>query len=170
MGEKTYSHASHIDKVIKASAARNSARLVLCEMCRLAKFDRPEVTVSKSQLIRSTGYTRRTVQLALQWLREEGSIVPTVPLQDFVPGRGKAVTYRLHVVGQGGQDAPADDAQGAGQGGKATADEEGQGAQEQETGPDPVITRMREIQAERPGISVMRAYEVAQAETEGPKE
>jgi len=104
MSKKPYSHASHIHRVLKASKARCAARCILGELCRAAYFDRPETCVSKDQLINMTGYTRRTVQLALQFLREEGSIVPTVPLADFVPGRGKAVTYRLCVVGQGAGD------------------------------------------------------------------
>jgi len=145
MAAKPYSHASHIDKVLKASAARNSVRLVLCALCRMAKFDRPEVTASKAQLVQSTGYTRRTVQLALQWLREEGSIVPTVPLQDFVPGRGKAVTYRLHVVGQGGEDAPPDRAQDAGQGGRS------------------LVALANTIQAENPGMTFSDCLTAAKA-------
>jgi hypothetical protein len=111
MAEK-YSHARHIDKVLKASKARCAARAVLLEACRRAEFDRPETTFTKDQLQRSLGYTLKTIKAALQELRAEGSLAP---IRHFEGGRGNAVTYRLQAIGQGGQDAAPE--AGAGQAG-----------------------------------------------------
>lgn len=101
MGEK-YTPAGHADRVLKASRSRCSARAVLLEACRRAEFDRPETTFTKDQMQRSLGYSRRTIQLALQFLRAEGTLDP---IRHFEGGKGHAVTYRLKVIGQGGKSA-----------------------------------------------------------------
>lgn len=108
---EVYVHARHVDKVVKASSARCSARSVLLEICRRADYKRPESTFTKEQLSKSTGFVTRTIVTALQALRAEGSIVP---IQHFEGGRGRATTYRLCIVGQGAE-TPTDNPK-AGQG------------------------------------------------------
>lgn len=96
----TYSHSSHTLKVMKGSKARCGGRSVLSVMCMRSEFNRPEVTISKSELIKLTGLERKAVQKALVFLRAEKSIVP---IAHFEGGSGKAVTYRLDVIGQGAE-------------------------------------------------------------------
>jgi hypothetical protein len=142
-------------KALAGSNARYAARAVLMAACHgpWADFDSCHVIFTKAQMQQYVGVLdTKTMKAALRVLRLEGSLVP---VKNWQGGRHVPTTYSVQAVGQGGQ---------------ATADEAGQGAQEQETATDPVITRMREIQAQRSGINAMRAYEVAQAEIEGPKE
>lgn len=96
-----YTHAGHIHAVLQQSGVRLSKRLVLAELCRCAEFDRPEVTITKEQLCSMTGLCVRSVRMALQELRQRGIIVP---VRHFEGGRGRAVTYRLVAIGQGGDD------------------------------------------------------------------
>lgn len=98
MAERKYSHAGHVDRVCKASAAKNSARAVLLEACRRASHNAPETTFTKDQLCDTLGFTRRTVMKALQDLRAEGSLIP---IRNHAGGRGNATTYSLVIVGQG---------------------------------------------------------------------
>ena len=90
-----YSHARHVDRVVKASKSRCAARTVLLEACRRADFKKPETTVTKNQLEEMLGYSRKTIQRALQFLKDEGSLWP---VRNVEGGRGKAVTYRLQVI------------------------------------------------------------------------
>lgn len=92
----TYSHAAHMDAAIKSSKARNRARVVLLEAIRRASFGKPETTFTKEQIIETTGLCLRTVRMALCDLRGEGVLVP---VRNFEGGRGKAVTYRIEIVG-----------------------------------------------------------------------
>lgn len=97
-----YSHAAHMDAAIKASKARNGARVVLLEAIRRADFGKPETTFTKDQIVTTTGLCLRTVRMALCDLRAEGVLVP---VRNYEGGRGKAVTYRI--VNLGGQDGEA---------------------------------------------------------------
>jgi hypothetical protein len=90
-----YSHARHVDRVLKASKSRCAARTVLLEACRRADFGKPETTVTKNQLEEVLGYSRKTIQHALKVLKDEGSLLP---VRNVEGGRGKAVTYRLQVI------------------------------------------------------------------------
>lgn len=90
-----YSHARHVDRVVKASKSRCAARTVLLEACRRADFKKPETTVTKNQLEEMLGYDRKTIQRALKFLKDEGSLLP---VRNVEGGRGKAVTYRLQVI------------------------------------------------------------------------
>jgi hypothetical protein len=97
-GEKMkngYSHAAHVDAVIKSSRAKNGARAVLLEACRRATFGKPITTFTKNQIGETTGLCPRTVRMSLCDLRAEGVLVPVA---NFEGGRGKAVTYRLVIV------------------------------------------------------------------------
>ena len=95
MSDGKYSHARHVDRVVKASKSRCAARTVLLEACRRADFKKPETTVTKNQLEEMLGYSRKTIQRALQFLKDEGSLWPVRNVQG---GRGNAVTYRLQVI------------------------------------------------------------------------
>jgi hypothetical protein len=90
-----YSHARHVDRVLKASKSRGAARTVLLEACRRADFKKPETTVTKNQLQEMLGYHRKTIQRALRFLKDEGSLLP---VRNVEGGRGNAVTYRLQVI------------------------------------------------------------------------
>lgn len=104
-GEK-YNHARHTGQVVKASKARNGGKTVLFYMCSRAEFDRPEVTITKEQIQNVTGQDRKTVQRALAFLRDEGSIVP---IDGFAGGKGRAVTYKLVVIGTTADTVPQAD-------------------------------------------------------------
>ena len=95
MSDGKYSHARHVDRVLKASKSRCAARAVLLEACRRAEFGKPETTVTKNQLQEVLGYNRKTIQHALKVLKDEGSLLP---VRNVEGGRGKAVTYRLQVI------------------------------------------------------------------------
>lgn len=105
-----YSHARHIDKVLKGSQLKYSARAVLQEICRRAEFDRPESTITKPQLMRILGYDVKTIKHALAALRGEGCIVP---IAGFEGGKGRATTYRLVALGQGTEEEAEEAGQGA---------------------------------------------------------
>ena len=93
-----YSHAAHTTAVLKSSKLRLAARIVLQHLCARADFKKPEVKITKPQIIRDTGLERKAVQKALAALRLEGTIQP---IAHFEGGAGHAVTYRLCVVGEG---------------------------------------------------------------------
>jgi len=95
MSDGKYSHARHVDLVLKASKSRGAARTVLLEACRRADFGKPETTVTKNQLEEMLGYHRKTIKRALRFLKDEGSLWP---VRNVEGGRGKAVTYRLQVI------------------------------------------------------------------------
>ena len=95
MSDGKYSHARHVHRVLKASKSRCAARTVLLEACRRADFGKPETTVTKSQIEEALGYDRKTIQRALKFLKDEGSLFPA---RNVEGGRGKAVTYRLQVI------------------------------------------------------------------------
>jgi hypothetical protein len=95
----TYSHASHTDKLkksAKASGVRMGAMIVLQHLCARAEFDRPEVTITKPQMIRDLGLERKAVQSAVAKLRAVGVIVP---IKGFEGGSGVPVTYTLVDIG-----------------------------------------------------------------------
>lgn len=98
MAERKYSHAGHVDRVCKASAAKGRARAVLLEACRRAEHDKPEVTFTKDQICDTLNTSRRTVQRALQELRDEGALIP---IKNHAGGHAVATTYRLVIIGQG---------------------------------------------------------------------
>lgn len=98
-----YTPASHIDRVIKGSSARNSARVLLLEICRRSEFDKPESTFTKEQVSETTQLSPTSVVRALRELRKEGVIVP---VKGYTGGRGVAATYRLCIVGEGPEAAP----------------------------------------------------------------
>ena len=54
-----------------------------------------KTTVTKNQLEEMLGYDRKTIQRALKFLKDEGSLLP---VRNVEGGRGKAVTYRLQVI------------------------------------------------------------------------
>lgn len=93
---KRYTHQGHTNRVLAASKSRNGQRMVLLEMCRNAEFDRPEVTITKPQICNFTDLDRKTVQRAIRFLIEEGSIRA---IRNPQGGRGVAVTYELVIVG-----------------------------------------------------------------------
>lgn len=96
MAKSDYRHASHIDRVLKASGSKYAARAVLMEACRRADFRKPETTFTKSQLMEILGYSVNTIKSALVDLRSEGSLLP---IRNFKGGKGNAVTYRICIVG-----------------------------------------------------------------------
>ncbi len=93
-----YRHRKHMNAVLGGSNATYAAWAVLEAMVRLAEFDRPEVTVTKSQLMDEAKRSWPRIKIALKILREEGSIEP---IKNILGGRGNATTYRLCVIGQG---------------------------------------------------------------------
>jgi hypothetical protein len=103
----------HLNRALKASKASNSKFSVLQALCRLAEFQRPEVTFTHNQLMEDLRYCDKTIRAAVAFLRAEGSIVP---IRHFDGGRGRAPTYRICIVGQGAdQSAPEPEAEaGAG--------------------------------------------------------
>lgn len=113
--QQKYSHASHIDKVLKASKApaRQVARAVLQEACRRAEFDKPETTFTREQIEKAIRAERKSVQRGLKFLKDEGSLLP---IRKIEGGRGNAVTYRLQAIGQGGESAAPEVEAGAGGG------------------------------------------------------
>tara|TARA_R110002073_G_scaffold46499_2_gene126860 strand:+ start:6557 stop:6997 length:441 start_codon:yes stop_codon:yes gene_type:complete len=111
----TYSHASHtmkLKKSAKASGVRMGAMIVLQHLCSRAEFDRPEVTITKPQIVRDLGIDQNTAQRGLSKLRALGVIVP---IKGFEGGRGVPVTYRLVDIGD---DKPEIDAPAKGLSGK----------------------------------------------------
>lgn len=93
---RSYSHAGHVDAVLKASRSEGSARLILLEVCRRADHKSPVTKFTKDQLCESLRICRDTVRVALTFLREEGSLVPLY----VKGGRGHASIYRLAIVGR----------------------------------------------------------------------
>ena len=97
---EVYVHARHVDRVVKASKTTCGAKSLLLEICRRADYKKPESTFTKPQIVASTGMSMKTVVRGLRELRAEGSIVPIL---GFEGGKGKPVTYRLCIVGQGAE-------------------------------------------------------------------
>lgn len=141
-----YRPRQHINRVLAGSAARLSARTALEALCRLAEFDRPEVTFSKPQLQRETRLSESSVDRAIRELRAEGSIEP---IQGLAGGRSRAVTYRLVALGQGA----AVEGSAAGQGDSA---EDRKAA---------LRARVRELQNLDPGYEL--SYYLGRAKSEG---
>lgn len=98
MSKSEYRHRTHINQVLAGSQASHGARSILQAMCHFAEFDRPEVTITKPQLGEHCRLCRKTIQRGLQFLKDECSIKP---IRNVVGGRGNAVTYSLHSIGQG---------------------------------------------------------------------
>jgi len=99
-----YSHASHTYAVKRGASelgVRLGSRIVLDCLCDRAEFDRPQVTITKPQIVKHTGLERKAVQRGLQYLRELGVIDV---LRGIEGGRGKAVTYALVVKGNKAKD------------------------------------------------------------------
>lgn len=110
MGAEPYRPRRHINRVLGGSKSRHSTRLVLEILCRLAEFDRPEVTVTKPQLRDESGLCANTVRAAMRELREAGTIVP---IKNKLGGRGNAVTYRLIAMAEDREPAAAETAEAA---------------------------------------------------------
>jgi len=72
-------------------------------MLRRADFGKPETTVSKAQLMETVVCSRRTVQVALKFLRDEGVIVP---IANFAGGKGNATRYEFRWPRQEEEKAP----------------------------------------------------------------
>lgn len=98
----TYTHQGHGRRVKQASASRNGTRQVLSEMCSEASFKKPEVKISKPQLVELTGLSINTVKAALRFLKSEGSIVQVLGGKG---GHGVAPTYQLVII-QGDNSEP----------------------------------------------------------------
>ena len=98
MSGPTYSHASHVDAVVKASNAQNGAREVLLEACRRANHLKPEVTFTKDQICDTCKMERPKCQKALRFLKAEGSLVPILNAEG---GRNVPTTYAIRIAGQG---------------------------------------------------------------------
>ena len=90
-----YRRQTHLNSVLRASAARYTGWAILEALCRLSEFERPEVTITKDQLEREARRTLKCIKRGLQELRDEGTIVP---VKNFAGGRGNAVTYRLCIA------------------------------------------------------------------------
>lgn len=93
----------HINAVLRSSRAQKGAWAVLEALCRLAEFDRPEVTATKADLVTEARRSWKTIKLALSELREEGTIIP---VRNKLGGRGNAVTYRLCIAAGAAAAAP----------------------------------------------------------------
>lgn len=110
MKGKTYSRQRHINAVLRCYRGKVRSRAILETMCRLSEFDRPEVIITKPQLVEETGRCWNTVKSALAELREAGSILP---VKNQLGGRGNAVTWRLVALAAEdtapAPDLPADD-------------------------------------------------------------
>jgi len=101
--KKKYQPRKHINRVLEATKASYSVYSVLQALCHAAEFDRPEVTITRTQLEKAARRSRNTVLDALRFLKAEGTIVP---IKNPEGGRGNAVTYKLQVIGHEAQ-APA---------------------------------------------------------------
>ena len=110
MTKDRYKSGYHLPRVKKAAKVRMGEWQVLSALCDRSEYDRPEVTITKNQIHEITGLERKAIQRGLAGLRAKGVIEPIL---GFAGGKGVAVTYRLVIVGQGGETQP----QGNGAGG-----------------------------------------------------
>jgi len=111
--DDVYRHRTHINAVLRGSCAGYAGWAVLEALCRLAEFDRPEVTVTKKQLQSEAKRGITQTKAGLKFLREEGTIVP---IRNFQGGRGNATTYRLCVAGGQGRGTNVTEIKRTGQG------------------------------------------------------
>ncbi|NVK16717.1 MAG: hypothetical protein HWE35_21300 [Rhodobacteraceae bacterium] len=87
-----------------ATKARYTAARILEKMWDEADFDRPQVTITKEQLMAKCGCGLTITKQSLAALREEGSIKP---MKNWQGGRNIPTTWRLCVSGC--ETTPADD-------------------------------------------------------------
>lgn len=83
------------NRALESTEARLAHRQVLQYLWHKAEHDRPEVTTTKSQIMQDVGLTRPTVQLAIRFLKSEGSIVP---IRGIYGGKGVPITFSLRVA------------------------------------------------------------------------
>lgn len=107
MSDDVYKSGHHLPRVKHASGVRLGAWLVLAALCDRSSYKKPEVTITKAQISKITGLERKAVQRGLAKLRSKGVIEP---IKGFAGGAGVATTYRLVVIGQGGELQPQEDA------------------------------------------------------------
>ncbi|WP_424829983.1 hypothetical protein [Ruegeria sp.] len=93
-----YRPRAYLNRVLDASTATHSVAHVLRVMCWQAEFDRPEVTISKPQIMEATGLCSDRVRIALRRLEDEGSIKV---IYNGLGGRSRCPTYRLLVAQKG---------------------------------------------------------------------
>lgn len=89
-------------KTQRAALAASSATYTTFHILRImwdrADYHAPRVTITKEQIMREARCSLKTVKVALQTLRAEGSVKPVAGIKG---GRRVATTYRLQVVGGG---------------------------------------------------------------------
>ena len=93
-----YRPRAYMNRVLDASTATHSAAHVLRVMCWQAEFDRPEVSITKPQIVEMTGLHRVTVGKAIRSLKLEGSIEV---IHNGLGGRSRCPTYRLLITHKG---------------------------------------------------------------------
>ena len=103
MSDDKYRPRKHLNAVMAASSGTHSMKYVLEYMCWCSEWDRPEVTITKQQLVDHFGIHVKTVQKALSSLKNEGSIEV---IHNGLGGRGNAPRYRLLIRPKGEHNTP----------------------------------------------------------------
>jgi 4-hydroxy-L-threonine phosphate dehydrogenase PdxA len=90
-----YSHGSHTHWVLERSKAQNTAMNVLQALCRRASFHEPLSKLTKLDLQEMVNADRKSIQRALRFLHQEGSIKVVAGAKG---GRGTCPTYELVII------------------------------------------------------------------------
>ncbi|WP_424829961.1 hypothetical protein [Ruegeria sp.] len=98
-----YRSRTYLNRVLAASEVIQSTKNVLLVLCWQAEFDRPEVSITKDQIMRRAGVSKSTVRRALRCLESVGSIEV---IYNGLGGRSRCPTYRLLVAKKGGHGEP----------------------------------------------------------------
>ena len=109
--EKVRRTRKHYVNVFQSSKATYSTARVLAHMMFVCgDFYEPRCRVSKKQLAEDLSLNRQTIQLALRFLKAEGTIYVEHGEKGgrIEGGYGLAPTYRFRAVGEGASSAPRD--------------------------------------------------------------
>ncbi len=103
-----YRRESFTNAVLKAAPGNQVVVAVLMYMCKLSDFDRPEVTLTKSQIAQVTKLSHKSVQRAIKTLVSGGTLEI---IDNARGGRGNAPRYRLLIAVKGDSQSIKGDSQ-----------------------------------------------------------